>query len=82
MMKREKFLHDVKVDPSRFYRNPCDIIRDRRLTNQDRLEILNAWERAADDDLICQELRRARQQLETGSSGLSAFRSHAHPQRA
>ena len=73
-MKREKFLQDAKLDPSRFYRNPCDIIRDRRLTNQDRFEILQAWERETQDagdmadDSVFIELRRVRLQLESGSS--------------
>ena len=87
-MKREKFLHDVKLDPSRFYRNPCDIIRDRRLTNQDRLEILHAWEREVQDagDIagggIFQELRRVRQQLEAAASAGSGFGATVQPHRA
>ena len=46
-MKKAKFVQDAKNDPSRYYRNPSDVIRDRRLTNEDRLEILAAWERDA-----------------------------------
>jgi Arc/MetJ-type ribon-helix-helix transcriptional regulator len=46
-MKKAKFVQDAKLDPSRYYRNPSDVVRDRRLTNQDRLEILAAWEREA-----------------------------------
>jgi len=46
-MKKTKFIQDAKLDPSRYYRNPSDVVRDRRLTNIDRLEILAAWEREA-----------------------------------
>jgi hypothetical protein len=46
-MKKTKFIQDAKIDPSRYYRNPSDVVRDRRLTNADRLEILAAWERDA-----------------------------------
>jgi hypothetical protein len=65
-MKREKFLQDAKTDPSRFYRNPADIMRDRRLTPADRLEIVAAWERATQEggELMRQELQRLREQLE------------------
>ena len=43
-MKRTKFVEDAKLDPSRYYRHPSDIIRDRRLNREDRLEIVIAWE--------------------------------------
>jgi len=46
-MKKTKFIQDAKLYPSRYYRNPSDVVRDRRLTNADRLEILAAWEREA-----------------------------------
>jgi hypothetical protein len=74
-MKRTRFVSDAKLDPGRFYRNPSDIIRDRRLTNEDRLEIVSAWERdtrqrletagapeGADDKLS--QLQRLREELE------------------
>ncbi len=44
-MKREKFLEDAKAEPSRIYRTPNDVLRDRRLTDDHRREILAAWER-------------------------------------
>jgi hypothetical protein len=44
-MKKVKFVQDAKLDPGRYYRNPSDVIRDRRLSNEDRLEILSVWER-------------------------------------
>ena len=46
-MKKTKFIQEAKLYPSRYYRNPSDVVRDRRLTNADRLEILAAWERDA-----------------------------------
>jgi hypothetical protein len=50
-MKKTKFIQDAKLYPSRYYRNPSDVVRDRRLTNADRLEILAAWERDAREQL-------------------------------
>jgi hypothetical protein len=46
-MAKKKFLEDVKLNPSRFYRLPSDVNRDRRLNDEERLEILDAWERDA-----------------------------------
>jgi len=74
-MKKAKFIQDAKLSPSRYYRNPSDVVRDRRLNNADRLEILAAWERdareqqdleefpAGDSDPL-QELRRVREEVE------------------
>jgi len=72
-MKKAKFVQDAKNDPSRYYRNPSDVIRDRRLTNEDRLEILAAWERearrrladtSAGDQEQLEQVRRYREELE------------------
>jgi hypothetical protein len=82
-MKKAKFLQDAKLDPSRYYRNPSDIIRDRRLTNNDRFEILDAWERdargrrdhadlAGGEPEQLQELRRVREELERAADSTSA----------
>ena len=70
-MKKAKFLQDAKLDPARFYRHPSDVLRDRRLTDEDRREILAAWERAAqaspDDDVEqIERLRQLREQLNAG----------------
>ena len=72
-MKKAKFIQDAKLSPARYYRNPCDVVRDRRLTNADRLEILVAWERdareqqdleeASEGDPL-EELRRVREEVE------------------
>jgi hypothetical protein len=66
-MKKAKFVQDAKLDPSRYYRNPADVVRDRRLTNQDRLEILAAWERVARE-------REQNGDFESGSEGLQQLR--------
>jgi hypothetical protein len=44
-MAKKKFLEDVKLNPAKFYRLPSDVNRDRRLSDEERLEILSAWER-------------------------------------
>ncbi|MBV8978734.1 MAG: hypothetical protein JO261_09170 [Alphaproteobacteria bacterium] len=46
-MAKAKLLEDIKADPSRFYPAPTDVIRDRRFSDTERLEILKAWERDA-----------------------------------
>jgi hypothetical protein len=74
-MKKAKFVQDAKLYPSRYYRNPSDVVRDRRLTNADRLEVLAAWERdarnqqdreetAQGESGPLQQLRRAREELQ------------------
>jgi hypothetical protein len=83
LMKKAKFVQDAKLDPSRYYRNPSDVIRDRRLTNQDRLEILAAWERDARDGRQNEDLdpgeveevlqvRRLREELERTTEAVGA----------
>lgn len=46
-MKYAKLVEDAKRDPSRFYSNPSDVLRDRRLSDADRIDILDSWERDA-----------------------------------
>ena len=46
-MAKTKLLEDIKADPSRFYPAPSDVVRDRRFSDAERLEILQAWERDA-----------------------------------
>ena len=46
-MKYAKLIEDAKRDPSRIYSNPSEVLRDRRLSDADRVEILNSWERDA-----------------------------------
>ncbi len=44
-MAKKKLIEDIKINPARFYRMPADVNRDRRFTDEERLEILEAWER-------------------------------------
>ncbi len=46
-MKHTKLVEDATRDPTRFYAHATDILRDRRLSDSDRLEILRSWERDA-----------------------------------
>jgi hypothetical protein len=81
-MKHEKFILEAKLSPSRYYRNPGDVIRDRRLTNRDRLEILDAWEHELRDaqapeatpreraEAPLDEVRRLRKQVESERNGI------------
>jgi hypothetical protein len=73
--KRTRFVQDAKLDPGRYYRNPSDIIRDRRLSNRDRLEIVIAWEFGTRERIAAleattgteetlEQLRRLRAELE------------------
>ncbi|MEP6829225.1 MAG: hypothetical protein ABI963_02715 [Rhizomicrobium sp.] len=42
-MAKKKLLEDIKAHPGRFYRQPGDVVRDRRFDDSERLEILRAW---------------------------------------
>ena len=42
-MTRKKLFDDIKQNPTRIYRSPGDVLRDRRFGDQERLEILRAW---------------------------------------
>ncbi|MBN9533808.1 MAG: hypothetical protein J0I26_05445 [Alphaproteobacteria bacterium] len=42
-MSKEALLETLKRDPARYFRNPANVVRDRRLTNRERAEILRAW---------------------------------------
>jgi hypothetical protein len=51
-MTKIRLLEDIKADPPRYFRAPSDVMRDRRFSDRERLEILTAWEhvaRTADD---------------------------------
>ena len=47
-MTKKKLFDDISRDPARFYRIPGDVLRDRRFTAAEKLEILRAWRRAGD----------------------------------
>src|ERR1700753_2752054 len=46
-MAKKQLLEDIKNNPANFYRTPNDVARDRRFSDTERLEILEAWERDA-----------------------------------
>ena len=48
-MAKKKLLEDIKANPSRFYRLPGDVVRDRRFEDSERLEILRAWAQEAQE---------------------------------
>ncbi|MBV9418141.1 MAG: hypothetical protein JO348_00070 [Alphaproteobacteria bacterium] len=63
-------IDDIVQDPSRFYRAPFDVVRDRRFSDEERLQILGAWEREireedGDEEATRLELvSQARQEVE------------------
>jgi hypothetical protein len=58
-MKNSKFVEEAKLHPTRIYVRPQDVLRDRRLNDVDRLEILSIWER---------EVRKAEVQFEEAAA--------------
>lgn len=44
-MAKKQLLEDMCTEPTRFFRAPGDVLRDRRFTDAERLVVLNAWER-------------------------------------
>jgi hypothetical protein len=43
-MTKRKLFEEIKHNPQRYYRAPSDVNRDRRFSDGERLEILDAWE--------------------------------------
>ena len=48
-MAKKKLLEDIKHHPSRIYRTPNDVLRDRRFSDDERLEILRSWQEAEEE---------------------------------
>jgi hypothetical protein len=66
-MTKKKLIEEIKLNPSRYYRAPSDVNRDRRFSNEERLQILAAWERdvrALSLDDTEMEVQRLRQVTE------------------
>ena len=42
-MSKKRLFDDIKQNPSRIYRAPGDVLRDRRFADAERLDILRAW---------------------------------------
>jgi len=43
-MTKRKLFEEIKLNPQRYYRAPSDVNRDRRFSDEERLQILAAWE--------------------------------------
>ena len=56
MMAKKKLLEDIKGRSPRFYRMPADILRDRRFSDPERLEIMRAWTGMAQDAAVAIQL--------------------------
>jgi hypothetical protein len=46
---RQKLFDDIKQNPARIYRSPGDVLRDRRFSDAERVEILRAWQGSISD---------------------------------
>lgn len=44
-MSKKKLIEEIKLNPARYYRLPSDVGRDRRFNNDERMDILAAWEK-------------------------------------
>jgi hypothetical protein len=64
-MAKKKLLDDIKVRPSRFYRLPGDVMRDRRFDDPERLEILRAWLDDAEAAAVAPQIGIAIRELES-----------------
>jgi hypothetical protein len=60
-MAKRKLFEEIKLNPQRYYRAPSDVNRDRRFSDEERLQILAAWER---------DMRSATDEPETSNSRL------------
>jgi len=64
-MTKKRLFDDIRQNPARIYRTPGDVLRDRRLRDVDRLEILAAWvEVTRRHDVAVDHLRRANAPLQ------------------
>jgi hypothetical protein len=43
-MTKRKLFEEIRHNPKRYYRAPSDVNRDRRFSDEERLQILTAWE--------------------------------------
>ena len=48
-MTKKKLFDDIKQNPTRIYRSPGDVLRDRRFSDAERAEILRAWQGSISD---------------------------------
>jgi len=63
-MAKTAFVNDVLEDPTKFYRSPIDVLRDRRLTPDQRVTILEAWvAKDGESPSIGEALKEARDRM-------------------
>ena len=63
-MAKKKLIEDIKIRPARFYRLPGDVIRDRRFSDPERMEILRAWLGEPDAEAVLPQIELAIRELE------------------
>jgi hypothetical protein len=70
-MKNSKLVEEAKLNPGRIYHRPHDVLRDRRLDDATRLQILGAWELSlrrndptAENDVRAEDVVTARREVE------------------
>jgi hypothetical protein len=61
---KKKLLSDILQNPARIYRLPGDVLRDRRLTDADRLEILRAWREQGAEVRVAEDIAALIAELE------------------
>ena len=71
-MTKKKLLEDIKEHPSRFYRMPADVGRDRRFADEERLEILKAWAGEAADESLSRQIGELIALMESRATGHAA----------
>jgi hypothetical protein len=55
MISAVGFAAEAKANPTRFYRRPIEVLRDRRLNRGEKLAILEAWELEARELAVASE---------------------------
>ena len=55
MVSAVSFAAEAKANPTRYYRRPSDVVRDRRLKREEKLAILEAWELEARELAVAAE---------------------------
>jgi hypothetical protein len=61
---KKKLLSDILQNPARIYRLPGDVLRDRRFSDSDRLEILRAWREQGADTRVEEDIAAVIAELE------------------
>jgi hypothetical protein len=55
MISAVGFANEAKANPTRYYRRPVEVLRDRRLNRREKLAILEAWELEARELAVAAE---------------------------